>query len=82
VVLGDDVIIGAHTDIYTHSKEALVTIGDRVFLNGTRFDVPPDVIVGGNPMRVLGTVPQTTPGAPDPGGGQDADDPGRGAGVS
>jgi acetyltransferase-like isoleucine patch superfamily enzyme len=37
VVLGDDVIVDAKTDIFTHSSEAVVTIGDRGFVNGTRF---------------------------------------------
>jgi maltose O-acetyltransferase len=141
IVLGDDLIIGAQTDIYTHSRDALVTVGDRTFLNGTRFgcvhsitvgpeailadaritdtdfhatgrdrrskaapigvapvvvganvwvgagafllkgvtvgdnsvvaaasvvtrDVPPDTIVGGNPARPLGTVPEQTPRVP------------------
>lgn len=39
VILGDDVVIGRgmRTDIYTHAPDAVVTIGDRTFLNGTRF---------------------------------------------
>lgn len=141
VIIGDDVIIGNNTDIYTHSPQSVVTVGERTFLNGTRFgcsraitvgpegiladaritdtdfhavgrdrhskaapvamapviigrnvwigaaafvlkgvsigdnslvaaasvvtrDVPPDTIVGGNPARPLGTVPETTPRGP------------------
>lgn len=36
VILGDDVIIGAKTDIFTHDHNATVRIGHRSFLNGTR----------------------------------------------
>jgi acetyltransferase-like isoleucine patch superfamily enzyme len=37
VLLGDDVIIGAKTDIFTHDQTATVRIGHRSFLNGARF---------------------------------------------
>jgi acetyltransferase-like isoleucine patch superfamily enzyme len=36
VILGDDVIIGAKTDIFTHDHDASVRIGHRSFLNGAR----------------------------------------------
>ena len=37
VMFGDDVIIGAKTDIFTHDQNATVRIGHRSFLNGARF---------------------------------------------
>ena len=48
VILGDDVMIGRgmRTDIYTHAPDAVVTIGDRTFLNGTRFGCARQVLVG------------------------------------
>lgn len=46
VILGDDIIIGDNTDIYTHSPASVVTIGDRTFLNGTRFGCSRSITVG------------------------------------
>lgn len=46
VALGDDIIIDCRTDLYTHSKTATVTVGNRTFLNGTRFGVAESVNIG------------------------------------
>jgi acetyltransferase-like isoleucine patch superfamily enzyme len=46
VVLGDDVVVDAKTDIFTHSSEAVVTIGDRSFVNGTRFGCVREIRIG------------------------------------
>jgi len=48
VILGDDVVIGQgmRTDIYTHAPDAMLTIGDRTFLNGTRFGCACKISVG------------------------------------
>ncbi len=52
VVLGDDVIVDATTDIFTHHREAVVTIGDRSFVNGTRFGCVREISIG--PEAILG----------------------------
>src|SRR5262245_13939882 len=46
VVLGDDVIVDAKTDIFTHSPDAIVTVGDRSFVNGTRFGCVREIRIG------------------------------------
>lgn len=46
VVFGDDVMVGAVTTPWTNSPEAVITIGDRVFLNGTRFSCVDEIRVG------------------------------------
>jgi acetyltransferase-like isoleucine patch superfamily enzyme len=46
VILGDDVIVDARTDIFTHSPEAIVAVGDRCFLNGTRFGCVREIQIG------------------------------------
>src|SRR5262249_49705780 len=40
------VIVDAKTDIFTHSFEAVVTIGDRSFVNGTRFGCVREIRIG------------------------------------
>jgi len=37
VVIGDDVIVAGWTTPYTHNTNAAIRIGDRCFVNGTRF---------------------------------------------
>lgn len=37
VVFGDNVTIGMHVTPWTQSENAIIQIGDRVYLNGTRF---------------------------------------------
>lgn len=37
VIFGDNVTIGMHVTPWTQSKNAIIQIGDRVYLNGTRF---------------------------------------------
>lgn len=46
VKLGNDVIVDAKTDIYTHSPEAVVTVGDRSFLNGMRVGCSQAIRIG------------------------------------
>lgn len=46
IVLGSDVIIADHTDLYTHSKEATIRIGSGTFLNGTRISSQTEVTIG------------------------------------
>lgn len=50
VILGDDVIIGDRTDIYTHAPDAVVRIGDRCYLNGSRFGCQQSIDVGSGSM--------------------------------
>lgn len=37
IVFGDDVIIGAHCTPFTYAPNALIQVGSRTYLNGTRF---------------------------------------------
>lgn len=46
VAFGDDVIIGAKTDIFTHDHEATVRVGHRSFLNGARFTAVTQIEIG------------------------------------
>jgi len=46
VIIGDNVEIGMLVTPYTHSPEAVITIGDRTFLNGTRFGCRERIDVG------------------------------------
>lgn len=46
VVLGDDVVVAAHTTPYTHSPRARIDVGDRSFLNGTRFGCAEAISIG------------------------------------
>lgn len=46
VVMGDDVVCDDRVTPYTHSREAVIRIGDRVFLNGTRFGSAQSITVG------------------------------------
>jgi acetyltransferase-like isoleucine patch superfamily enzyme len=43
---GDDVIVDGWTTPYTHSPEAVLRVGSRCFLNGTRFGVSKLVELG------------------------------------
>jgi acetyltransferase-like isoleucine patch superfamily enzyme len=36
VIIGDDVVVGWSFDAFTHSPRAVIRIGDRCFVNGTR----------------------------------------------
>ena len=59
VVLGDDVIIALDTVLYTHTAEARIEIGGRVFLNGTRVNCARSVRIGSDSIvgqsRILDT---------------------------
>lgn len=46
VILGDDVIIGTRTDIFTHDTAAMVRVGHRSFLNGTRISAVQLIEIG------------------------------------
>lgn len=46
LVIGDDVIFDAHATPYVHSRNALLSIGDRSYINGTRFGVSELVEIG------------------------------------
>ena len=50
VVFGDDVVVAAHTTPYTHSPDALIKIGDRAFLNGTRFGCTREIRIGADAL--------------------------------
>jgi acetyltransferase-like isoleucine patch superfamily enzyme len=50
VVLGDDVTIGSHATPFTHSSEARIVIGDRSFVNGTRFGCAAEISVGADAL--------------------------------
>jgi len=46
VIIGDDVVCDDRVTPYTHSPEAVIRIGNRVFLNGTRFGSAQSITVG------------------------------------
>lgn len=46
VVLGDNVVIGSRTTPWTHDRDAVISIGDNVFLNGTRFGAAASICIG------------------------------------
>jgi acetyltransferase-like isoleucine patch superfamily enzyme len=46
VVLGDDVVVAAHTTPFTHAQGARIDIGNRAFVNGTRFGCVRSISVG------------------------------------
>lgn len=46
VIFGDDVIIGTRTDIFTHEVGAMVRVGHRSFLNGTRISAVQLIEIG------------------------------------
>ncbi len=46
VVFGDGVTIGMTVTPYTHSNDAVIEVGSRVFLNGTRFGCAKRITIG------------------------------------
>jgi len=50
VVFGDDVTVGAHATPFTHSPEARIVIGDRSFVNGTRFGCEQEISIGADAL--------------------------------
>jgi acetyltransferase-like isoleucine patch superfamily enzyme len=46
VVFGDDVVIGMRVTPWTHTPEAEIRVGNRVFLNGTRFGCARSITLG------------------------------------
>jgi acetyltransferase-like isoleucine patch superfamily enzyme len=52
VVIGDDVVVAAHTTPWTNTAQARIEIGDRAYVNGTRFSCARSIRVG--PDAILG----------------------------
>src|SRR4051812_44146628 len=50
VIFGDDVIVDGHATPYTHGRQAVIRIGDRVFVNGTRFGCAHSIHVGADTL--------------------------------
>ncbi len=46
VIIGDNVIVGMLVTPYTYSPNAIIRIGDEVFLNGTRFGCKEGIEIG------------------------------------
>lgn len=46
VIFGDNVVVGGHTTPWTHTREALIVVGDDTFLNGTRFGAARSIEIG------------------------------------
>ena len=46
VVFGDNVVVASHATPFTHSRTARIEIGDRSFVNGTRFGCAQSIKVG------------------------------------
>jgi maltose O-acetyltransferase len=46
VVFGDDVIVGSHVTPFTYARDARIVVGDRTFLNGTRFGCGAEIRIG------------------------------------
>lgn len=46
VVFGDDVTVASHTTPFTHDPAARIEVGDRAFLNGTRFGCAQRISIG------------------------------------
>ena len=46
VILGNDVIVSMRVTPFTHDADAVIDIGDKVFLNGTRFGCRQRVSIG------------------------------------
>lgn len=46
VIFGDDVTIGMHVTPWTHHPDAVITIGNRCYLNGTRFGCVREIRIG------------------------------------
>lgn len=46
VVFGDEVVIGAPTDIFTETADAVVEVGSSTFLNGTRVGCARRIVIG------------------------------------
>lgn len=46
VILGDDVTVDALTTFYTHSKQAVIQVGDRSYVNGARLGCVSRIEIG------------------------------------
>jgi acetyltransferase-like isoleucine patch superfamily enzyme len=54
VAFGDDVVVASHATPFTNTPEARIEIGDRAFVNGTRFSCSLSIRIGSD--AVLGDV--------------------------
>ena len=48
IYLGHDLIFDSRPDLYTHNKSAVLKIGDKTFVNGTRFGVSESITIEKN----------------------------------
>ena len=50
VVFGDNVVVASRATPFTHSREARIEIGDRSFVNGTRFGCAQSIKIGADAL--------------------------------
>ncbi len=50
VVFGDDVVVASRATPFTHSRDAMIEIGDRAFVNGTRFGCAQSIRIGADAL--------------------------------
>ena len=66
VVIGDNVRIGMYTTPWTFKEDAIIRIGNNVFLNGTRFACANSITVGDKSMLADCRVMDTSFHSEDP----------------
>ena len=59
VIFGDDVMVAMTVTPWTHSPEAVIRIGDRAFINGTRFGCMREIVVGDDAILAEARVMDT-----------------------
>jgi acetyltransferase-like isoleucine patch superfamily enzyme len=50
VVFGDDVVVASHATPFTYAPTARIEIGDRGFVNGTRFGCASEIRIGADAL--------------------------------
>jgi acetyltransferase-like isoleucine patch superfamily enzyme len=50
VVLGDDVVVASRATPFTHDRDARIEIGDRAYVNGTRFGCARSIRIGADAL--------------------------------
>ncbi|MBX3175130.1 MAG: hypothetical protein KF709_12000 [Gemmatimonadaceae bacterium] len=50
VVFGDDVTVAMHVTPWTHAPEAVIAVGDRAILNGTRMGCRREITIGSDAL--------------------------------